>query len=72
MEERLTLDDLHTDTFMIRRDLRYLIGAKVVGTVKLNCGPGTTQPNNCRFMSGPGNNPTKKQRLGFLAGSETE
>jgi len=57
---------------MIRSEPRYLIGAKVAGTVKWNHGQGKTWPKNRGFMSGLGNNPTKTRQVGFLAGSGTE
>jgi len=66
VEERLQLHNLHIDQVMIRWELRYLIGAKVAGTVKWNCSSGWTRPNNCGFMSSPGNNPTKTKWVRFL------
>jgi len=54
---------------MIPSELIYLIGAKVAGTMIWNHGPGTFQPKNLRFMSGPGNNAAKAKQVGFLAGS---
>jgi len=70
--ERLVLHNLRTDYIMIRSELKYLIGAKVAGTVKWNHGPGSTRPNNRGFMSSSGNNPTKTKRFGFLAEFGTE
>jgi hypothetical protein len=72
VEERVKLHNLRIHHVMICWDLRYLIGATVAGTVKWNRGAGTTLPKHLRFMSGPGNNPAKSQRVGFLAGSGTE
>ena len=53
---------------MIRSELKYLIGAKNVGTAKWTRGPVPTQPKNTGFRFGPGIKPTKAQGLGFLAG----
>jgi len=72
VKEKLKLHNLHTDHVMIRSELKYLIGAKVGGTVKWNRSPGTTRPQNHGFISGPDNNPAKTKRVGFFAGSETE
>ena len=69
MKARLELHNLRTDHVMIRLELKYLIGAKVAETVKWNRGAGTTRPKNRGFMSGPGNNPAKTERFGFLGGS---
>jgi len=44
VKERLELNNLRIDHIMIRSKLKYLIGAKVVGTVKWNCGPVRTRP----------------------------
>jgi hypothetical protein len=46
--------------------------AKVVGAAKWNHGPVPTRPKDRGFMSGPGNNPAKTTRVGFLAISGTE
>ena len=54
---------------MIRSELKYLIGAKVVGTVKMEPRSGYNPAKNRGFMSGPGNNPAKPARFGFLGGS---
>jgi len=43
VKERPMLHNLHTDHVMIRSELKYLIGAKVVGTVKWNRGPVRTR-----------------------------
>jgi len=58
MKQRLVLHILHTDHVMIRSELKYLIGAKVAGTVIWN--------------RSPGNNPAKTKRFGFSAGFGTE
>jgi len=71
VEEHLKLHNLHTDHFLIHWDLRYFIGVNVAETVKLTRSPGTTQPQMRHFWPSPGNNPTKINAVGFLAGSET-
>jgi len=69
VKERLKLHNLNTDHIVIRSELKYSIGAKVAGTVIWNCGPGSTQPKNSGFMSGPGNNPAKTEWVVLLGGS---
>jgi hypothetical protein len=71
-KERVNQENLHLQHVMIRSELRYLVGAKGVGTVKLYHGVGTTQLKNCRVMSSPGNNPAKTTPFRCLAGSGTE
>jgi len=58
VEECVKLHNLHIHHVMICWDLRYLIRAKVAETLKWNCGPG--------------NNPSKTKRFGFLVRSGTE
>jgi hypothetical protein len=72
VNEWLVLHNLCTDQVMIRSELKYLIGAKVAGIVIWNRGTGTTQPKNLGFMSSLGNNPTKTERFGNLAGFRTK
>jgi len=72
VEERIILHNLHINHVMIWWDLRYLTGANVAGTVKLNCSTCTIQPKNCMLISVVGKNPAKTKRVGFLAGSGTE
>jgi len=72
VKERLLLHNLRTDHILIWSELKYLIGAKVAGTIKWNRGLGTTRPNTCWFMSGPGNNPAKTKQFMFLAGFGTK
>jgi len=64
--------NLHIDHVMIRSELRYLIVPQVAGTGIWNHGLGTTRPNNGGFMSSPGNNSAKTERVGFLDGSRTK
>jgi len=45
VKERLKLDNLDFDHVMIRSKVRYLMGAKVVGTVEWNRGPVPTRPH---------------------------
>jgi len=52
---------------MIRSELKYSIAAKGAGTLKWNCGPGTTRAKHHGFMSGWGNNPAKIKWFWFLA-----
>jgi len=70
--EILVLRNLRTAYVMIRSELKYLIGAKVAGTVIWDRGLGTTRPKNRGFMSSPGNSPAKTKWFGFLAGFGTE
>jgi len=72
VEVRLKLHNLCIDHVMIGWDLKYLIGAKGTGTVKWNCGAGTTWPKNRGFMSSLGNNPAKIEWVGFLPRSGTK
>jgi len=69
VKEGLELHNLHTDHLMMQSELKYLIGAKVVGTVKMEPRSGCNPAKNRGFMSGPGNKPTKTARFGFLGGS---
>jgi hypothetical protein len=69
VKERLELHNLHTDHIMIPSELKYLIGAKVAGTVNMEPRSGYNPAKTRGFMSGPGNNPAKTARFGFLEGS---
>jgi len=69
VKEQRELENLGTDHVMIQSELKFLIGAKVAGTVKWNRGPVTTRPKNRGFMSGAVNKPTKTARFGILDGS---
>jgi hypothetical protein len=69
VNELVEMHILRIHHVMIRSELKYLIGAKVAGTVLWDHGPGSTRPKNRGFMSGPGNNPAETERVGFLAGS---
>jgi hypothetical protein len=62
------MHNVHTDHVMIRSELKYLIGAKVAGTVKMEPRSGYNMAKTPGCMSGPGNNPAKTKRFGFLAG----
>jgi hypothetical protein len=66
VKEQVKLDNLRLEHVMIRSELRYLIGAKVAGTVIWNHGLGSTRPKNHGFMSGPGNNPALVTGFGLL------
>jgi hypothetical protein len=57
---------------MIRSELKYIIGAKVAGSVKIEPRSGYNPAKTRGFMSGPGNNPANTKRVRFLAGFETE
>jgi hypothetical protein len=57
---------------MIRSELKYLIGAKVGATVKMDPWSGYKAVKTGGFMSGPGNKPAKIKQVGFLAGSGTK
>jgi len=72
MKERLIVHNLHIDHATIRSELRYLIGAKVEGTIIWNGGWGAALPKTHWFMSGPGNNPAKTEWVKFLDGSRME
>jgi len=72
VEQRLKLHNLHIHHVMICWDLRYLIGAKVAGTVRWNRSGGPTRPKIRGLMSGLGNKPAKTQWVGSLAGSGTK
>jgi len=54
---------------VIQSELKYLIGAQVMCLRKWGSAVGKTCPNNCRFMSGPGNNLALVTRFGLLGGS---
>jgi len=69
VKERLKLHNQRTDHIVIRSELKYSIGAKVAGTVIWNRSQGSTLPKHRAFMSGPGNKPTKTERVGSLDGS---
>ena len=69
VKERLEMHNLRTDHLLIWSELKYLIGAKVVRTVKMELRSGYNPAKNRGFMSGPGNNPAKTARFGFLGGS---
>jgi hypothetical protein len=72
VKEQVMLDNLRLEHVTIRSELRYLLGAIVAGTVKLELRGGYNPAQNRGFMSGPGNKPAKTMRFGFLAGSGTE
>jgi len=72
VKEQVRLDNLGLEHATIRSELRYLIGAKVAGTIKLELRGGYNPAKNRGFMSGPGNKPSKTMWFGFLAGSGTE
>jgi len=72
VEEQLKLHNKCIDDVMICWDLRYLIGVKVAGTVKRNCGAGITRPKHRGFMSSQGSNPATTKGVGCLVGSRTE
>jgi len=69
VKERLKLHNQCTDHIVIRSELKYSIGAKVAGTVIWNRGQGSTRSKHRGFMSGPGNEPAKTERVGSLDGS---
>ena len=69
MKELIKLHNLRSRHVMIGSELKYLIGSKVMGTVKWTRGPGWTRPKNCRFLSVPGDKPAKTKRVGLLGGS---
>jgi len=64
VEERVTLHNLHLYHVIIRWDLKFLIGAKIAGTVKWNRSPGSPQPKTA------GNNPANTKRVRFWPGLE--
>jgi hypothetical protein len=68
VKDRLTLRNRHIHHVMIRSELKYLIGAKNIGTAKWTRCPVPTGPKNTEFRFGPGNKPAKKNQFGFLAG----
>jgi hypothetical protein len=57
---------------MISPEFKNLMGAKVAAIVKWNRSLGITTPTNHAFISVPGNNPAKTERVGFLARAGTE
>ena len=59
VKERLDLHNLRTDHVMIRSELKYLIGAKVGGTVNMELRSGYNPVKTRGFMSGLGNKPAK-------------
>ena len=65
MKERLKLHNLHIDHVTIRSELKYLIGAKAVGTVKLELQSGSNLAKNPRFYGRTGEQPVKTKRVGF-------
>ena len=69
VKDQLELHNLRTDHLMIWSELKCLIGAKVAGTVKMEPRSGYNPAKNPGCMSGPGNNPAKTARFGFLGGS---
>ena len=71
VKKQLELQNLHVDLVMIQSDLKYLIGAKVAGSVIRNCSTCLTWPKNRAFMSGPGNNPVLGTR-GLWVGSNPD
>jgi hypothetical protein len=72
VKEPVILDNLGLEHATIRSELRYLIGAKVAGTVKLEPQGGYNPAKYRGCMSGPGNKPARTMRFGFLPGSGTE
>jgi hypothetical protein len=72
VKPRLRLHNLRTDHVMIQSELECFIAVEVAGTVKWNCGPGTTRPKNRGCMSRPGNNPAHTRQFRFLDRSGTE
>ena len=70
VEERLKLHNLYIDHVMIWWDLRYLIGAKVAGTVKWNSSAGTTQPTHMGLCLLQVTTPPRQSRPGFCPGRE--
>jgi hypothetical protein len=59
----------NTDHLVIRSELKFLFGAKVAGTVKMEPLSGYNLAQNHWFMSGPGNNPADTAWFGVLGGS---
>jgi hypothetical protein len=59
VKDRLKLHNLRIHHVMIRSELKYLIGAKNVGTAKWTRGLVPTRPKNPWFRFGPGNKPAK-------------
>ena len=49
-------------------ELTYVTGAKVAGTDEWNQDPGSSQPKNRGYMSGPGTLPAKTRRFWLLGG----
>jgi hypothetical protein len=68
-KDRLELHNLHPDHLVIRSELKYLIGVKVAGTVKMEPRSWYNLAKNHGFMSGLGNNPAKTAQFWFLGGS---
>ena len=66
MEELLTLRNLRIDHVTMRSELRYLIRAKVAGTVKRNRSPDPNQPKPHGVMSGLGYYMALVTQSGFL------
>jgi hypothetical protein len=69
VKERLELHNLRTDHLVIRSELKYLIGVKITGIVKIEPWSGYNAAKNRGFMSGPDNNRAKTARFGFAGGS---
>jgi hypothetical protein len=69
VKERLELHNLRTDHLMIRSELKYLIGVKITGIVKIEPWSRYNAAKNHGFMSGPDNNHLKTARFGFVGGS---
>jgi hypothetical protein len=72
VKEQVILDNLGLEHATIQSELRYLFGAKVAGTVKLELRGAYNPAKNRGFLSGPGNTPAKTMRFGFSDGSESE
>ena len=72
VKEWLEMHNVRTDRVMIRSELKYLIGAKVAGTLKIEPWSVYNPAKTRGFRSGPGNNPAKKKHFGSLARIGTE
>ena len=70
VKDRLNLHNLYIHHVMIRSELRYLIGAKNVGTAKWTRGSVSTRPNNTGFRFGPGKNSPRHSGSGFWPGND--
>jgi len=66
VKEQLKLDNLSIDHVTIRPELKYLFGAKVIGTRKWNSSPVPIVPYSDRFISNPGGTPALVTQSGSL------